>query len=98
MSGHDSSSEELLSAYVDGELSADEDRELERLLSTSVEYRRLLGELCALNAILGTLPRHPLDARCSRWIQAAVSGVASERVAFTGGSPNSPTTDFLRHA
>ncbi len=98
MRGHDSSSEELLSAYVDGELSADEDRELGRLLSTSVEYRRLLGELCALSAALRTLPRHSLDARSSERIQAAVSRVASESIAFTGGSLNIPTTASLRHA
>jgi hypothetical protein len=51
---------ELLSAYLDGELSAAERAEVERLLAASPAARQLLDELRAVSATLQALPRRKL--------------------------------------
>lgn len=52
--------DELLSAYLDGELSEHEQAEVEQRLSTDAEARRLLEELRSLGATLQSLPaEHP---------------------------------------
>jgi anti-sigma factor RsiW len=51
---------ELLSAYLDGELTAAERKEAERLLADSPPARKLLAELRALRATLQALPRQEL--------------------------------------
>jgi len=48
---------ELLSAYLDGELTAAEQAEMERLLATSPAARQLLDELRALSTTLQSLPQ-----------------------------------------
>lgn len=53
-------SDELLSAYLDGELSGDERREVERLLSEDPARRQALEELQALSGDFQTLPRYEL--------------------------------------
>jgi hypothetical protein len=50
------SENELLSAYVDGELTADDRAQIERLLAASPEARRLVEELRAVRSTLGALP------------------------------------------
>jgi hypothetical protein len=57
---NDSSQHELLSAYLDGELTADEQTQVERLLADDPRARRLLDELRALSATLQSLPQHKL--------------------------------------
>lgn len=52
--------DELLSAYLDGELSGDERREVERLLSEDPARRQALEELQALSGDFQTLPRYEL--------------------------------------
>lgn len=52
--------EELLSAYLDGELNAAERAEVEALLASNPAARQGLEELRALSAILQSLPRQPL--------------------------------------
>jgi hypothetical protein len=52
---------ELLSAYLDGELTAAEQAEVERLLAASPAARQLLDELRALSAAIQALPRQELD-------------------------------------
>jgi anti-sigma factor RsiW len=49
--------EELLSAYLDGELSADERSRVERLLAESPESRQLLDELRSIQTSLQRMPR-----------------------------------------
>ena len=44
---NDPSENELLSAYLDGELTADERAEVERLLAANPAAREALDELCA---------------------------------------------------
>lgn len=51
----------LLSAYLDGELSADERAQVEQLLATSAEARQLVDELRAIRAGLQALPQHRLE-------------------------------------
>ncbi|MEX2121233.1 MAG: zf-HC2 domain-containing protein [Pirellulales bacterium] len=53
--------DELLSAYLDDELSADERARVERLLAEQPESRALLEDLRALRSGLESLPRHRLE-------------------------------------
>ena len=53
--------EELLSAYLDNELSAEERARVEGWLAESAELRQLHDELLALRAGMQALPRHKLD-------------------------------------
>ena len=57
---------ELLSAYLDGELTAAEQVEVERLLAASPAARQLLEELRALSSTLQTLPQHKLGEDISQ--------------------------------
>ncbi len=52
---------ELLSAYLDGELSAAEQAEVERLLAENAHARQLLDELRALSTSLQELPQYKLE-------------------------------------
>ncbi len=52
---------ELFSAYVDGELTAAEQAEVERALAASPEARRLVDDLRALGSTLQALPVQRLD-------------------------------------
>ena len=51
----------LLSAYLDGELNAEERAHVEQLLAASAEARQLVDELRALRASLQELPQHTLE-------------------------------------
>ena len=51
----------LLSAYLDGELTAEEREHVERLLASNAEARQLVDELRALRASLQELPQHTLE-------------------------------------
>jgi hypothetical protein len=53
--------DELISAYLDDELSAEERARVETMLAESAELRQSLEELRALRANLKSLPRHRLD-------------------------------------
>ena len=50
--------DERISAYLDGELSADEQSRFEERLAESAELRQLVEELRALRGSLDLLPRH----------------------------------------
>ncbi|MCA9123375.1 MAG: hypothetical protein H6822_11000 [Planctomycetaceae bacterium] len=54
--------EEIISAYVDGELEGDELELVERLLAESVEHRQLLAEFQELRASMHALPSFSLPA------------------------------------
>ena len=51
---------ELLSAYLDGELTAEEQAEVERLLAADPAARQLVDELRALSSSLQALPSHEI--------------------------------------
>ena len=53
--------EELISAYIDDELSPSERVEVEKWLAESVELRQLHDELLAMRGSLELLPQHQLD-------------------------------------
>ncbi len=57
---NEESREELLSAYLDDELSAAERARVEAWLAEDAEYRRLYDELASLRTDLQSLPRHAL--------------------------------------
>jgi len=52
---------ELISAYLDGELTADEQFRVEKMLAVSPEARQLFEELRALGTTLQNLPQQKLD-------------------------------------
>lgn len=60
------SREELIGAYLDGELSPEERARAEQLLAESEESRQMLEELRALRARVQALPRHSLPADFSQ--------------------------------
>ncbi|HEV3006634.1 MAG TPA: zf-HC2 domain-containing protein [Pirellulales bacterium] len=74
--------DELLTAYLDGELTADERRRVETLLADQPESRQLLDELRALGGTLASVPRYRLDADfASRVLRAAERTMLSGEVA-----------------
>ncbi len=82
---------ELLSAYLDGELTAGEQAEVEKLLAASPAARQLLEELRALSTTLQNLPAHRLDEDISGPVlRQAERQMLSEPVA--------PTVDLLSPA
>jgi len=58
---NDDSESELISAYLDGELTAEEQVRAEQILAASAEARQLLEELRALGGTLQSLPQEKLD-------------------------------------
>ena len=73
---------ELLSAYLDGELTAAEQAETERLLAASPAVRQLLDDLRALSAALQSLPQQKLGEDLSAQVLRA-----AERRMLTEGEP-----------
>ncbi len=55
-------SEELISAYLDGELTAEEQASVEQTLAANAEFRQLADELRMLREGLQSLPRHQLPS------------------------------------
>lgn len=90
------SNDELISAYLDGELSGDELARAERLLADDVDSRRLLEELRSLRAGMESLPRHQLDADFARRVmsqaeRAMISGAAEEESKDSSPSATAPS-------
>lgn len=74
--------DELLSAYLDGELSEEERARVEQLLAEQPEARQLLDELRALSGGFEALPKHRLEVDfASRVLRAA------EREMLAGDPP-----------
>ncbi len=78
---------ELLSAYLDGELTAAEQAQVERLLSADPDAARLLEELRSLSVELQELPRQTVGEDLS----VQVLRVAERRM-LTEGDPGSATS------
>ena len=70
---------ELFSAYLDGELTATEQADVEQLLAASPQARQLLDELRTLSTTLQSLPQHKLEADFSERVLRA-----AERRILTG--------------
>lgn len=78
-------STERISAYLDGELSDDEQQLVERMLAESEEHRQLLKELEAVRADLRALPTFAappdLQARIAAQIEASKVSPVNDRAA-----------------
>ncbi|MFZ1932475.1 MAG: hypothetical protein WCB27_05575 [Thermoguttaceae bacterium] len=74
--------DELLSAYLDGELTAEEQAEAERLLAASPAARQLLDELWAVSATLQSLPQMKVGEDLSQQVLRV-----AERRMLTEGEP-----------
>jgi len=61
---------ELLSAYVDGELTAEEQAQVERLLAADPAARQLVDELRALSSSVKALPKHTIGRDISQQVVA----------------------------
>ncbi len=83
---------ELLSAYLDGELTAAERAEVERLLAANPAARQLLDELRTLRATLRALPPRKLGEDLSRQVLRE-----AQRRMLTEGEPGERET-FVRAA
>jgi len=78
--------EELISAYLDGELSDDERELVDRAVAESEEHRQLLAELRALHGSLQTLPRFSAPADFSaRVLQQIEQSKSAPKVASRHG-------------
>ncbi len=78
---------ELFSAYLDGELTADEQVRVERILATSPEARQLLEELRALDNTLQSLPQEKLDEDLS----TRVLEIAERRMLLPNDATSKPS-------
>ena len=74
---------ELLSAYLDGELTPEERAHVEQLLASSPAARQLLDELRALGATMRSLPRQALGEDLSGQV---LDVAAKRKMGGSGGS------------
>jgi anti-sigma factor RsiW len=93
---------ELFSAYIDGELTADEQAEVEQILAENPEARQLVDELRALSSNLQTLPSYKLDEDlAARVLRQAEREMLSEPATplprfHQVGSPETESTSWAR--
>jgi anti-sigma factor RsiW len=81
--------DDLISAYVDGELSPAETAEVEKLLADSAEARQLLEEFRALGASLRALPKLQLGPDFQERVLRQ-----AERAALAGDALSPPAADL----
>jgi hypothetical protein len=77
---------ELFSAYLDGELTAEERADVERLLASSHEARQLMDELRALSTMLRSLPARKIQEDLSE----RVLRIAERRLLTDAMGPEKP--------
>ena len=65
---------EQLSAYLDGELSGHELREIESLLASDAAARHHLAELSRGQSLVRSLPSHKLSAQFTAGVLARIAG------------------------
>jgi len=83
-------SEELLSAYLDGELPSDERLRVEEWLSASADHQKLFDDLQTIRRELQALPKQALDTGFSDRVLAAIRQRNPEALQ-QGGSASEPT-------
>ncbi|MBX3413337.1 MAG: zf-HC2 domain-containing protein [Pirellulales bacterium] len=99
------SRDELIGAYLDGELSAEEKARAEQLLAESAESRQVLEELRALRSRLQGLPRMTLPAdfsqlvlqRAEREMVLGMPAAAATRATVTRSEPTGPEAISMGH-
>jgi anti-sigma factor RsiW len=79
MTGRDDFADELLSAYLDGEVSSEERAQIAQRLAGSAEYRNELETLKALQAALRDLPRYRLPAEVHQRIVREIQRLTAEK-------------------
>jgi anti-sigma factor RsiW len=79
----DSENDLLISAYLDGELTAEERAHVEQLLTTSGAARQLLEEMRALRAGLQDLPQHRLEMDFAQHVLRKAEQALSEQPVAT---------------
>lgn len=72
---------ELLSAYLDGEVTPEERAQVDQLLESSPEWRRELDDLARLSDLIRGLPRESAPAELSKKLQQIVQPVPSATLA-----------------
>lgn len=78
--------EELLSAYIDGELSPEERAMVEQQLDASAELRQVVDDLRNVSEQVKSLPRHKVDSGfADRVVQAAIAAKAAADLAVPAG-------------
>ncbi|HYW80427.1 MAG TPA: zf-HC2 domain-containing protein, partial [Thermoguttaceae bacterium] len=81
---------ELFSAYLDGELTAEEQAQVERMLAESPAARQLLDQLRALSSTLQGLPQYKLDGDLSETVlRNAERAILTRPVPSTSAQPTS---------
>jgi anti-sigma factor RsiW len=93
--------EELISAYLDGELAEGERAEVEKLLAENSQLRQLHDELRALRAGMQSLERHQLDRDLSpavlrRAEQSVLRGTAAQGAPTRTGATRAPVSWWNR--
>ncbi len=87
--------EELISAYVDGELTDEEQRQVKQLLSEDEAARQLFAEFQSLRSSFRALPADPVDHEFSKEVLERVEQVSSEQSRVTAlparQEPREPT-------
>ncbi|MEN6457896.1 MAG: zf-HC2 domain-containing protein [Thermoguttaceae bacterium] len=84
-------SDELLSAYLDGELTAAERARVERLLATDPAARQTLDDLRAVSAAMQSLPREKVGEDLTQPVLQA-----AERRMLAEGRPDEPAVPLAR--
>jgi negative regulator of sigma E activity len=100
-------SDELISAYLDGEVTADERAQVEQTLRDSSEHRHMYDELRTLRSSLQSLPRCQLDEGFSDRVlrraeramlePVAVAGYGDETINHTAVGSVQPASRAGRH-
>jgi hypothetical protein len=88
--------EELISAYFDGEATAEQRQQAEQLLAENGEARELLDELRALHSDLQLLPRHRLETDFADRVLQRVRQTADARPASESGQLSPSQSDGRR--
>ncbi|NQU24345.1 MAG: zf-HC2 domain-containing protein [Candidatus Nealsonbacteria bacterium] len=89
---NDAPENELFSAYLDGELTAAEQADVEQLLAASPAARQLLDDLRALSTNLQALPQHKLGEDLSEQvIRLAERKILTRAEQLTKPSPQRPS-------
>jgi anti-sigma factor RsiW len=84
--------EELLSAYLDDELSAEDRARVEQWLADDADYRRLHEELMSLRSDLQALPRHQLRDDLAPAVLRRVEQQSKQK--STTNTPVAPTVEL----
>lgn len=94
--------EELISAYLDGELTAPEQAQVEQALAADARLRQMHDDLRALRGSLQSLPQHKLDAHFAERVllaakRAQESQQAHPAVPASTSKPHEPEVILTSH-